>query len=69
MYMASKVLFILKKRQSCWGNYCSTQSSGLFNSANFVKEMLPEKNIQSTIVEVGDPNCVTRSMLIEIEDG
>ena len=62
MYMASKVLFILKKRQSCWGDYSSTQSSGLFNSANFVNEMLQENNIESKIVEVVDNNCINREV-------
>lgn len=60
--MASKVLFILKKRQSCWGDYSSTQSSGLFNSANFVNEMLQENNIESKIVEVVDNNCINREV-------
>lgn len=65
----SRVLFILKKRQSCWGDYNSSQSSGLFNSANFVNEMLQHNNIQSNIVEVVDNNCIHSSVKIETEDG
>lgn len=57
---SSKVLFILKKRQSCWGDYNSTPSSGLFNSANFVNEMLQKNNISSQIVEVVDNNDIDR---------
>ena len=43
-----KVLFILKKRQIYTNTSYSTTSSGLFNSANFVNEMLLSNCIDMT---------------------
>jgi hypothetical protein len=64
-----KVLFILKKKH-LYGtsinepksDYSKSINSGLFNSANFVNNMLNEKNIESHIVEVTDNNDIDREV-------
>ena len=55
-----KVLFILKKRQIYTNTSYSTTSSGLFNSANFVNEMLLSNCIDTKIIEVLDNNEIDR---------
>lgn len=60
MENSQKILFILKKRQIYSGTFYSTTSSGLFNSANFVNEMLLENKIDSRIVEVLDNNEIDK---------
>jgi hypothetical protein len=62
-----RVLFILKKRNNCWGqedgySSCGHFSSGLYNSANFVNLMLQENGIESKIVEVFDGHCVDKEV-------
>lgn len=62
-----RVLFILKKRNNQWGPHdgysaCGGFSSGLYNSANFVNEMLRENNIESNIVEVFDGHCIDKEV-------
>ena len=61
MNKEKKVLFILKKRKSSHSNY-SVVSSGLFNSANFVSDMLNKNGIESHLVEVIDNNCIDREV-------
>jgi len=67
-----KILFILKKRKSSGGegNYSSPSffSSGLFNSANFINEMLQSKGVQSHIVEVVDNNFIDREVYLHKPD-
>lgn len=67
-----KVLFIVKCRGKTYEqaedsvllddkqNYCL--SSGLFNSANFVSEMLNENGIESKIIQVIDNNDIDREV-------
>jgi len=54
------ILFILKKRQIYSNTTYSTTSSGLFNSANFVNEMLVNNNVESNIVQVVDNNEIDK---------
>jgi hypothetical protein len=61
MNKEKKVLFILKKRKSSHDNY-SVVSSGLFNSATFVSDMLNKNGIESHLVEVIDNNCIDREV-------
>lgn len=60
MKKTKKVLFILKKRQIYSGTCYSTTSSGLFNSANFVNDMLLKNKIDTKIVEVLDNNEIDK---------
>lgn len=60
MKNTKKVLFILKKRQIYSGTSYSTTSSGLFNSANFVNEMLLKNGVDTKIVEVVDNNEIDK---------
>ena len=60
MKKTKKVLFILKKRQIYSGTSYSTASSGLFNSANFVNDMLLKNKIDTKIVEVIDNNEIDK---------
>lgn len=67
-----KVLFILKYRENAWeypdldvvANEPPTQllSSGLYNSARFVAEMLEKKGVQTKLVHVPDNNCIDREV-------
>lgn len=59
MHKTPKILFILKKKQSSHPGL-KTISSGLFNSANFVNEMLVKNGFNSNIVEVRDNNEIDR---------
>jgi len=61
MKKENKVLFILKKRQTSHTGYSSV-SSGLFNSARFVSDMLNKNGIESHLVEVMDNNCIDREV-------
>lgn len=61
MKQKSKVLFILKKRMTSHTGL-NTISSGLFNSANFVNEMLIKNGINSHLVEVKDNNSIDREV-------
>ena len=54
-----KILFVLKKRELSSG---SGISSGLINSANLVKQILDDGNIESKIVEVVDNNCIDKEV-------
>lgn len=57
-----KVLFILKKRSAYGGNYSQSLSSGLFNSASMVSQMLNCNGIFSKVVEVDDNNGIDRQV-------
>jgi hypothetical protein len=59
MHKRPKILFILKKKQSSHPGL-KTISSGLFNSANFVNEMLIKNGFESNIVEVRDNNEIDK---------
>lgn len=56
----SKVLFILRKRQKEWSY--SNGSSGLFNSANFVCEMLKDNGVDAKVIEVIDGNAIDKEI-------
>jgi len=60
----SRVLFILKRREDYNAITHSNigLSTGLFNSANFMNEMLIDNNIKSKIVVVADNNCIDREV-------
>lgn len=63
----TKCLFILKTRNSqteSWGGEYSTSkfSSGLFNSATFVSDMLNSIDIKSHVVEVVDGNAINAEL-------
>jgi len=68
--MSSKILFILKKRHINYGNtsygdvnpYGYNLSSGLFNSAKFVNDMLVDSGVDSHLVEVTDNNDIDREV-------
>ncbi len=63
-----KVLFILKQREASYENeteaegqyYCGVLHSGLYNSANFINEMLKGEGYESNIVHVIDNNCIDK---------
>lgn len=68
-----RVLFILKYREDSWGDYCDYStghtnkhgqhlSSGLFNSANFVKNMLLDLGIEAKLVHVKDGHKIDKEM-------
>lgn len=61
MHKSPKILFILKKKQSSHPGL-KTISSGLFNSASFVNEMLVKNGFDSHIVEVKDNNEIDRQV-------
>lgn len=62
--MKPKVLFILKKRHTydLDTNYSYSMSSGLFNSAKFVSDMLNKNGVNSKIVEVNDANGIDKEV-------
>lgn len=73
--MATKVLFILKKREMTSeednilnrehrANFSYCISSGLRNSASFVCDMLNDNGIESKLVEVVDNNCIDREVTL-----
>lgn len=55
-----KILFLVKKNDRKWGY--SQNSSGLFNSANFIVKMLKEHNVEAKIVEVVDANQIDKEV-------
>jgi glycosyltransferase involved in cell wall biosynthesis len=59
-----RVLFVLRKRDTSWGQpYAySYNSSGLLNSATFIKDMLIEAGFEAKLVEVGDGNGIDREV-------
>lgn len=58
----SKILFILKKRRVYDLPYEVAFSSGLYNSALFVCEMLNDNGIESKLVQVNDNNDIDREV-------
>lgn len=64
--MTPKILFLLKKRQHSWNDSYSGSglSSGLYNSANFIKNMLIESGFKAKLAEVIDGNGVDREIHI-----
>lgn len=59
----TKVLFILKERHDYWGQYnCSHPSSGLFNSANFVRQMLEDLGVETKLVHVKDGHGIDKEV-------
>lgn len=63
-----KVLFILKKRDQAWGDKNPYSyggfSSGLYNSATFVKDMLLKNSIEAKLVEVVDNDSIDREVTL-----
>lgn len=60
----SKVLFVLKRREdySAEMHYHIGVSTGLFNSASFMNDMLVDLGIDSKMVVVIDNNCIDREV-------
>jgi len=58
-----RILFIVKAKTEYTNSY-STVSGGLFNSAQFVVGMLNKNNINSTVVEVQDNNCIDKEVTL-----
>jgi hypothetical protein len=58
--MGARVLFILKKREDPLNKI--PISTGLYNSANFVNEMLQKNGIESKLVVVHDNNSIDREV-------
>jgi hypothetical protein len=62
----AKVLFILKRREdfnATVHNYVGL-STGLFNSANFMNEMLQTANVESKLVVMPDNNSIDREVTL-----
>lgn len=59
-----RVLFILKERNGYYGGVAgpNIQSSGLYNSAKFVSDMLNSLGVESRLVEVIDNNDIDREV-------
>ncbi len=57
-----RVLFILKLRQHCGGEYSVLKHSGLFNSASFVKDLLARHGYEVKLVQVVDNNAIDREV-------
>ena len=55
-----RVLFVLKYRDSYGESTNKAYSSGLFNSANFVSNMLKSQGMVSNVIEVVDNNSIER---------
>lgn len=70
--MKPRVLFVLKYRDNPWGPYdddpsaCGTVkkglSSGLLNSATFIRDMLEVNGIEAKLVQVQDNNYIDREV-------
>lgn len=62
--MKRKVLFILKRREDYGQEHYSNEglTTGLYNSALFVKEMLQKRGLLSKLVVVTDNNDIDREM-------
>lgn len=58
-----KILFILKKRIA-YGHYGFPHSSGLYNSAKFVVDMLTDAGRRAKLVEVTDNNDIDREVTL-----
>lgn len=60
--MSVKVLFILKRRQDYCGEKHSVKglSTGLFNSASFMDQMLNDAGVESALEVAIDNNCIDR---------
>lgn len=58
----TKILFVLKRRENQLGDV--PISTGLYNSANFVNEMLVENGINSKMVVVADNNSIDREVTL-----
>jgi hypothetical protein len=58
----AKILFILKKKEGLESDdlYSKAQATGLFNSANYMHEMLVAAGIDSAIDIAIDNNCIDR---------
>jgi hypothetical protein len=64
-FIVPKTLFIVKRRygyENCVPGYSKESSSGLFNSANFVSNMLIRSGIESSVVDVVDNNDIEREV-------
>jgi glycosyltransferase involved in cell wall biosynthesis len=60
-----RILFVLKYREASWGAYGQGGlSSGLLNSATFVKDMLVAEGIDAKLVQVVDNNCIDREVAL-----
>lgn len=59
-----RVLFVLKRREDYNAKLHSHigLSTGLFNSASFMNDMLAENNVESKLVVVKDNNCIDREV-------
>lgn len=63
MSKTPRVLFVLKLRQTSGGDgYTLLKSSGLLNSATFVKDMLAQNGYTTKLVEVVDNNSIDREV-------
>ena len=64
MISTNKVLFILKRREDYNSILHSNVglSTGLYNSANFMNEMLNEQGIESNLFVAIDNNCIDRQV-------
>lgn len=64
MHRKTKVLFILKRRNDYNPHHHSAigLSTGLYNSANFMNDMLNEMGIESHLVVVVDNNAIDREV-------
>jgi len=62
--MPNKVLFILKRREDYNAALHSNigLSTGLYNSASFMNDMLKSQGIDSKLVVVADNNCIDREV-------
>jgi hypothetical protein len=58
---APKILFLVRKSQKNFAQY-SYNSSGLFNSANFVVKLLKENGVDAKLVEVDDANQIDKEI-------
>lgn len=58
------VLFILKDRDHYWGqpNSSHYNSSGLLNSARFIKDMLVKDGVKASLVQVHDGNNIDKEV-------
>lgn len=61
-----RVLFILKRRQDYGESHHSniSLSTGLYNSASYMCDMLRENRIESKVVVVTDNNCIDREVTL-----
>ena len=62
--MASRLLFILKRREDYSQPHHSNVglSTGLYNSASFVNQMMIDAGVESKMVVVADNNCIDREV-------